>query len=88
MSISVCLSVCPSVREHISGTTVRSLYRLRRPSPACIAMSMSACVSIGLPVCLSASISPKLQSSLYHLRVTFHLLCRVRVADRLHLVLR
>jgi len=94
----VCLcvdrSACLSVREHISETTVQSLpssgdvssplsCTRRRPSPPCIAMSFSACacLSVGLLV----SISPKLRVQSLHLRVSFHLVCRVRVADRLHL---
>jgi len=44
-------------------------------------MSILLCLSVRL----SASISPKLQSSLCHFRVTFQLVCRARVADRLHI---
>jgi len=46
-----------------------------------MSFSACACLSVGLLV----SISPELRVQSLHLRVSFHLVCRVRVADRLHL---
>jgi len=56
ISLSACLSVCVSVREHISGTTLRSLPFLRM-LPMAVARSSSDGVAISyvLPVLLMTS---------------------------------